>query len=241
MVNKETKRALESPPSGRSKTSQRSASGNCGTAVLLKVNYNPALCRLGQVIRKNLCFLYQGEEVKQVLSPARFVPFRTVRPLRSHLVRAKIYPVGERLVGSRKCNKNRCQVCKNVIETETFQSFVDKKIYKINHRFTCSDKCLVYLLSCKLCGMQYNGQTNYEFRYRWNNYKDNNRKSLRGEDHKQAGFFAQFETAGHGCFINVTEIRFIDKIDPSDPTRREEVWIDTLKTPQGLNSIDQYH
>ena len=34
--------------------------------------------------------------------------------------------------------------------------------------------------------MQYNGQTNNEFRYRWNNYKDNNRKSLRGEDHKQA-------------------------------------------------------
>ena len=166
MVNKETKRALESPSLGRSKTSERSVSGNCGTGVPLVVNYNPALCRLGQVIRKNLCFLYQDEEVKQVFSPAPFVSFRSVRTLRSHLVRAKIYPVGERLVGSRKCNKNRCQVCKNVIETETFQSFVDKKVYKINHRFTCSDKCLVYLLSCNVCGVQYNGQTNDEFRYR---------------------------------------------------------------------------
>ena len=70
--------------------------------------------------------------------------------------------------------------------------------------------------------MQYNGQTNDEFRYRWNNYKDNNRKSLRGEDHKQAGFFAHFQTAGHSGFINDTEIRFIDKTDPSDPTRRED-------------------
>ena len=243
MVNKETKRALESPSLGRSKTSERSVSGNCGKGVPLVVNYNPILCRLGQVIRKNLCFLYQDEEVKQVFSPAPFVSFRSVRTLRSHLVRAKIYPVGERLVGSRKCNKNRCQVCKNVIETETFQSFVDKKIYKINHRFTCSDKCLVYLLSCKVCGMQYNGQTNDEFRYRWNNYKDNNRKSLRGEDHKQAGFFAHFQTAGHSGFINDTEIRFIDKTDPSDPTRREDFWIDTLKTRylQGLNNIDPYH
>ena len=86
-------------------------------------------------------------------------------------------------------------------------------------------------------------ETNDEFRYRWNNYKGSNRKSLRGEDHKQAGFFAHFQTAGHSGFINDTEIRFIDKTDPSDPTRREDFWIDTLKTryPQGLNNIDPYH
>ena len=77
-----------------------------------------------------------------------------------------------------------------------------------------------------------NGQNNDKFKYRWNNYKGNNRKSLMAEDHKQAGF------------INDTEIRFIDKTeDPSDPTRRENFWIDTLKTryPQGLNNIDPYH
>ena len=119
-----------------------------------KKNYNPILFRLGQVIDKNLCFLYQDEEGTQVFNPAPFVLFRSVRTLRSHLVRAKVYLVVERLVGLRKCNQNRCQVCKNVIETETFQSSVDKKVYKINHRFTCGDKCLVYLLSCKVCGMQ---------------------------------------------------------------------------------------
>ena len=30
-----------------------------------------------------------------------------------------LYPVGERLVGSRKCDKNHHHVCENVIETET--------------------------------------------------------------------------------------------------------------------------
>ena len=115
-------------------------------------------------------------------------PFCPARTLRTHLVRAKVYPVEERLVGSRKCLRNRCQVCKNVVETDIFQSFVDKKVYKINHRFTCSDKCLVYLLSCKVCGRQYTGQTVDEFRYRWNNYKDNNRKSLRGMNISKLGF-----------------------------------------------------
>ena len=46
---------------------------------------------------------------------------------------------------------------------------------------------------------------------------------------KQA-FFAHFQTAGHSRVINKTKIRFTNKADPSDPTRREDFWIDTLKT-----------
>ena len=66
---------LESPSLGRSNTSERSMSGNGGTGVPLVVNYNPILCRLGQVICKNLCFLYQDEEVKQVFNLAPFFHF----------------------------------------------------------------------------------------------------------------------------------------------------------------------
>ena len=44
MVNKETKRAVESPSLGRSKTSERSVLGNCGAGVPIVVNYNPGLC-----------------------------------------------------------------------------------------------------------------------------------------------------------------------------------------------------
>ena len=88
MVNKETIRALECLSLGRSKTSERSVSGNVGTGVSLEVSYNPILCRLGQVIRKNLCFLYQDGEVKQVYNPTPFFSFRSVRTFRSHLVRA---------------------------------------------------------------------------------------------------------------------------------------------------------
>ena len=131
-------------------------------------------------------------------------------------MRAKVYPVEERLVGSRKCLRNRCQVCKNVVETDTFQSFVDKKVYKIKHRFTCRDKCLVHLLSsCKVCERQYTGQTVDEFRYRWSNYKDNNGKSLRGDEHKQAGFFVHFKSLDYNGFLEDIEITFIDETDPS--------------------------
>ena len=102
------------------------------------------------------------------------VSFRSARKVSSYLVRAKVYPL-ERTVGSFKCKKSRCQVCLNVNETDTFTSTVTKKTYKINHKFDCSDKCLIYLLTCKKCLIQYVGKTVDEFRYRWNNYKSNSR------------------------------------------------------------------
>ena len=78
---------------------------------ILVVIYKPFLYHLGQTIRKDLFLLYQDEEVKHVFTPAPFVSFRTARTLRTHLVRAKVYPAEERLVGPRKCLRNRCQVC----------------------------------------------------------------------------------------------------------------------------------
>ena len=61
-----------------------------------------------------------------------------------------------------------------------------------------------------------------------------------GDELKQAGFFAHFQGLEHNGLLEDTEITFTD---PSDPTRREEFWIDTLKTPYplGLNNVDAYH
>ena len=64
-----------------------------------------------------------------------------------------------------------------------------------------------------------------------------------GDEHKQAMFFAHSQGLDHNGFLEDTEITFIDKTDPSDPTRREEFWIDTLRTryPLGLNNRAAYH
>ena len=117
IVNKETKRALESSISSCNNKSKKNTQGDRQKGIPSVVTCNPFLCHLGQTIRKNIFLLYQGEEVKRVFTPALFVSFRTARTLRTHLVRVKVYPAEERLVGSRKCLRNRCQVCKNVVET----------------------------------------------------------------------------------------------------------------------------
>ena len=78
------------------------------------------------------------------------------------------------------CNKSKCQTCLNAKNTDVFQSFVTKESYKINHMFDCDSKCIIYLFSCKTCGLQYVGSTVDRFRFRWNNYKNCQREAAQG-------------------------------------------------------------
>ena len=182
--------------------------------------------------------MYVDPETKRVFTLAPFISFRNARNLKRFLVRSKVYPL-ERKVGSAKCNGKRCLVCLNIKETDTFEPFQTKQKYKINHHLSFNDKCLIYLLSCKVCGLQYVGSTTDKFRFRWNNYKENDRKALRGEEHMQPELFEHFAADNHSCFLTDCSITLIDKTDGSDPTRREEYWRKVLKTvaPYGLNTL----
>ena len=45
----------------------------------------------------------------------------------------------------------------NVTETKAFSSTVSKKECKMNHKFNYNDKCLICLLLCNKCMLQYVG------------------------------------------------------------------------------------
>ena len=96
-----------------------------------------------------------SREAKAVFSPGPMVLFRSARRIRSY------------------------EVCTNVVETDTFSSTVADQTFQINHELNCDDKCLIYLLKCKVWNKQYVGETTDEFRLRWNNCKDNDRKFQR--------------------------------------------------------------
>ena len=121
--------------------------------------------------------------------------------------------------------------------TDVFQSFVTKESYKKNHKFDCDSKCIIYLFSCKACGLQYVGSTVERFRFRWNNYKNSQREKAQGVTPPQSFLHQHFLSEGHHGLVNDCEITLIDKTDSSDPTRRECFWIRLLKTyyPLGLN------
>ena len=136
---------------GESKSKTKSAIG-----MPFFVTYHPRLKALGKIIDENLNLLYMNDDVKDTFTPGPLVSFRIARKLSSCLVRAKHYPL-KRAVGFRKCSKKECEVWEKIQNSNTFRN--SGTSFKINHRQTCDDKCLVYLFTGKTCSKQYTGET----------------------------------------------------------------------------------
>ena len=119
--------------------------------------YHPKLKSMNKVIFKYSDLLYMENEVKRVFTPKPMISLRSARKFSSYLVRDKLYPT-ERTVGPYKCDGKRREVCINVNETSTFTSTVTGETYMINHRFDCNERCLIYLLTCSKCKIQYVGR-----------------------------------------------------------------------------------
>ena len=127
------------------------------------VTYHFTLNCLSRIIKDNLNILYMSREAKAVFSSGPMVSFRNARRISSYSVRPKLYPL-ERFVGSKQCKKRRCKFCTNVTETDTFSSTVTGETFQINHELNCDDKCLIYLLKCKVCKKHHVGETTDGFR-----------------------------------------------------------------------------
>ena len=115
-----------------------------------------------------------------------------------------------------------------------------QKSFVINHKLACDDKCLVYLVTCKICKKQYVVKPWIVFV--GNNYRCNQRKAAQGEDHIQQQFHIHFYSEGHGGLEQDAVITLIDKTDCFDPTRLELFWIRKLETmhPKGLIVEESY-
>ena len=113
----------------------------------LLATYHPLLKQPSSIVNNNTYLFYMDQEIKRTFTPKPMFSYWSARKFGSYLVRAKLYPI-ERKVGSCKYNGKRCEVCKNVLETDTFICNNDETTYKINHKVECDEKCLVYLIAC---------------------------------------------------------------------------------------------
>ena len=78
--------------------------------------------------------------------------------------------------GSQHCGK-KCDLCENLVHSDSFKSFADNRVFRIRNPLTCATKYLVYLMCCTNCKQQGVGSTN-NMKERWANYKSHNKKSL---------------------------------------------------------------
>lgn len=72
--------------------------------------------------------------------------------------------------GCIRCTSTRCKACNIITETKKFNSTVTKKTFIIAHHISCTTENIVYLITCKACGLQYVGETGRMLKDRLNDH-----------------------------------------------------------------------
>lgn len=121
------------------------------------------------VLRKHHNILQQSEQLKSVFTEPPCVTHRRAQNRRDLLMSSK--SVRSKPIGCRPCNKPRCKVCQHMTTSLIAKSTASNFSVKMNGDYNCDTRNVVYLLECSICGMQYVGETETPFRYRFNNHK----------------------------------------------------------------------
>ena len=99
-------------------------------------------------------------------------------------------------------------------------------------------------LSVKTRGKQCIGNATDHFRSRWNNHKSDAKNLENGnmENVKQKYLENLFLQRDHQSFSEEEKVRLTDKMQVSDPTKKELNWMIKLRTlyPDGLNIESDY-
>ena len=73
------------------------------------------------------------------------------------------------------CGSRKCMTCSHLVQGNTFTSNVTNKTYGVicpGTSLGCSTRSVVYLISCRKCGVQYVGETSQTLRSRFNNHRN---------------------------------------------------------------------
>ena len=109
----------------------------------------------------------ENETFKQISLETKFIKSeRQPRNMKQILTSAKFETQTTR--GVKKCNKKKCNLCKILIEGDSYKIPSQQRIFKIKSNLTCSSENVIYILECANCEKFYLGATTMEFNKRIN-------------------------------------------------------------------------
>ena len=159
---------------------------------------------------------------------------------KGYSVSAKDWVAPTNQTSLKACQTNRCLCCNAFDSSTSFTSFSTggKFLFDKTGKFNCKTKNVIYLISCKKCGLQYVGQTTQALHCRLNGHRNSISKG-----NKSTFIINHFRNDSHTC--NDMSIQIIDVIEDvndkaalvQELNKQEDYYIRTLNTlhPLGLN------
>jgi len=140
----------------------------------------------------------------------------------------------ETLKRSSPCKKPKCLTCSLIENNYRFHSTKYNNNFNLLDDVNCSSTCVIYLITCLKCHIQYVGETSNPLRERMNGHRsciNLNRDTPIG---------IHFNSKGHNLsHLNVMPIEQLYTLDINHRRSREFYWQLTLGTifPSGLNAF----
>ena len=146
--------------------------------------------------------------------------------------------------GMSSCSNSICPLHSRLINAQQVRSKITRRTYNTHGQATCDTPCVVYLIQCKVCGLQYVGQTQKSLKARFATHI----KAIR--DSQKRGVLQEHFKFGRCGNIKNIKLQMLHTLTPGDnDTARqteetlkqlETLWINRLRSefPQGLNWIN---
>ena len=131
---------------------------NCqkrNTIIQKKINslltYYPVFQNTKTILEELQILLAPDKEHQKVFPKVPIAGFHNGKSLKDHLVRAPL-PILNQTLGSQLCGKRNCQVCKFIVNTDTFSPIITDETFEINKGLlNGNSKKVVYISECKKC------------------------------------------------------------------------------------------
>lgn len=152
--------------------------------------------------------------------------------------------------GNYRCGHARCICCRHMHITKTFKSIITGQTFNVNQYINCNTTFVVYLISCRECGVQYVGSTKCSLKTRIRRHLSDVNCGF----HRQMSAVSSHCANTHARSTSSLLVQGIERVDRpargGDYVRklrsRETYWMFVLQTcaPTGLNKrsdIDLYY
>ena len=205
--------------------------------------HNPLNPSLQRIIQKHWPKLERWSSTRPLVNYQIIYGKRRNENLSDMLVRAKLPSLDPTTPhGPPPCNNRRCTHCPRLNKTGTITSFTNKRTFSTKKKVTCCTYNLVYCMTCKLCGIQYVGETMNSIRDRFNAHNSTIR--CRRDETVPRHFAMHGNTIKPDYSIHILEIIALPNSCAKAKElrlRKEQMWITKLNTlvPSGLNLDDQ--
>ena len=139
--------------------------------IALVVIYHPILPSFHTTAKQHLPTPHVSERLQEAFQYPPLIAFHRPRNLKDFLVRATLTPTPSESPGNYTCGAPRCKTSPILWVTDVFSSHTTGQLYKVRFRTSCKSPNIVYLITCRRCGLQYVGETSQPLHAKINSHQ----------------------------------------------------------------------